>query len=121
MPLCPYILKCVHHFRGLMYPFETQLRKLKDLTSQQKKPNCAVCGDQEHRFPINAGQKQGLPGSGGHAQRRQGRHCCLAWIFEALFPLLGSPNLRTRPPPRRESSLVCVLFVFLVPFLGALS
>lgn len=26
----------------------------------------------------------------------------------------GSPNLRTRPPPRRESSLVCIVLQYIV-------
>jgi hypothetical protein len=30
-------------------------------------------------------------------------------ILKAAALLSGSPNLRTRPPPRRESSLVCGL------------
>lgn len=38
MPLCPYILKCVHRFRGFTDPLETQLRKLKDLTSHRRSP-----------------------------------------------------------------------------------
>lgn len=35
---CPYILKCVHRFRGFTDPLETQLRKLKDLTSHRRSP-----------------------------------------------------------------------------------
>ena len=75
MPLCPYILKCVHHFRGLMYPFETQL---KDLTSQQKKPNCAVCGDQEHRFPITRDKSRDFQDQ--EVMPREGREGTVVWL-----------------------------------------
>lgn len=44
----------------------------------------------------------------------RGRPCCpvSGWLFLSRVFFLGSPNLRTRPPPRRESSLVCVLYLF---------
>lgn len=34
--------------------------------------------------------------------------------FSPHLSHLGSPNLRTRPPPRRESSLVCIVLQYVV-------
>lgn len=51
------------------------------------------------------------------------RESTVVWLgfLKLCFLLLGSPNLRTRPPPRRESSLVCMLNFFSLscPFSGA--
>lgn len=40
---------------------------------------------------------------------REGAALLSSGILKAVALLSGSPNLRTRPPPRRESSLVCGL------------
>lgn len=113
MPLCLYILKHTHHFRGFADPLGV---------GKPGQGSLKIHGfpGEETVVPESTGSSslwdrtRNFPGSGGgRTWGRQGparfvaHH--LAGLSEAMFLVLGSPNLRTRPPPRRESSLVRAL------------